>query len=322
MAVRLVRESSDVPSITNQDDTKMIRYAYGNYSGFVKDYKSELSSTVSKGNKFTIWSGRVVLQGWEVDIDSSGWSMTVVGSTGTQYYVVYLELDLSLETATIKSTYATGSVPEIPLGDDLTEHPFGVARLLLYELKVTSGNIEKASRIIPPVPYLSEKVAYLEERLEKMGFSEASVKSGGISLNAGWTDAVPSYDFLGSITGTSEPAIHVVKSGKLAVLKEIFVATHTEATKPGTTNFNINGTIAVLPDMYRPKSDISVTTVAKYLVSNPNLGRVLTSTAIACFINTAGEIRVSGSGTSSGYIIITETYPVVVELHNVGWDIL
>ena len=36
MAIRLIRENSDTPNITNKDDARMIRYAYGGQNGYVK----------------------------------------------------------------------------------------------------------------------------------------------------------------------------------------------------------------------------------------------------------------------------------------------
>lgn len=63
MPVRLIRENSDTPNITNRDDARMIRYAYGGQNGFVKGRGTELSHTVN-GNVFTINSGLINLQGW------------------------------------------------------------------------------------------------------------------------------------------------------------------------------------------------------------------------------------------------------------------
>ena len=74
MSVRLIRQNSDIPSVTNKDDARSLRYAYGGQDGFVQKTGAELSFTVS-GNLLRINSGIVVLQGWESEIDSNGWAI-------------------------------------------------------------------------------------------------------------------------------------------------------------------------------------------------------------------------------------------------------
>ena len=163
--INLVRKSSSTPSITNKDDVRMIRYAYGNYNGVVKDFGSELESTYDNSiRKFRIGSGRVVLHGWEVDIDEGGWEMTLSLTSGTQYYTVYLEVNALAETAEIKTVYNSyASYPEPDLGDDLTQIPTGTARLILFRFEVYNGYITKSEREVSTVAYLKD---YLETILE------------------------------------------------------------------------------------------------------------------------------------------------------------
>ena len=170
MSVRLVRESSETPNITNKDDARMIRYSYGGYNGVVKNFGSELDCSTANG-VFTIQSGRVVLDGWEVDLDSVGWELPVSGMNGTQYYSVYLEVNLVTETAQIKSYYSTSSYPSVEKGDDLTEYPSGVSRLLLYTLKVVNGIITEFSKKVEIIPYTLQKVEEIERRLKDLGFN-------------------------------------------------------------------------------------------------------------------------------------------------------
>lgn len=167
--VKLVRQASDVPNITNRDDTRMIRYAYGGHNGFVKDFGSELDSSYT-GGVFKILSGRVVLDGWEVDIDESGWQLPVEGMSGTQYYSIYLEINLVTETAEIKSTYGTGDYPSIEKGDDLTTYPSGVARLLLHTVRSISGVIIETDKKVKAIPYTKNTVEDIERRLDLLGF--------------------------------------------------------------------------------------------------------------------------------------------------------
>lgn len=154
MSVRLIRENSDTPNITNRDDARMIRYAYGGQNGFVKGRGTELSHTVN-GNVFTINSGVINLQGWEVEIDSNGWSTTLSASDAARKYcAVYCEVNLSLGgSAKIDLMTALNSYPDVPEGDDLTENPGGTARLVLYQFIAQSGNISDVNKIVNMMLY-------------------------------------------------------------------------------------------------------------------------------------------------------------------------
>lgn len=181
MSVRLLRESSDTPNITNRDDTRMIRYAYGGSNGVVKNFGDELSHSIS-GSKFILNSGMIVLQGWEVEVAS--WELDLSTVTGTQYHLVYLEINVAAETAVIKSTYLTGSVPSVDLGNDLTQYPQGTARIPLYSFRISSKTISSVEKKFSVLEYeqtqidtIKEDIFQLEERLSKLGFKEGSVAS-------------------------------------------------------------------------------------------------------------------------------------------------
>ena len=36
MSIRLIRQESETPNVSNHDDARMVRYAYGGYDGFVR----------------------------------------------------------------------------------------------------------------------------------------------------------------------------------------------------------------------------------------------------------------------------------------------
>ena len=155
MAGTLVRKPSNTPNITNYDDTRMLRYATGGYNGVVEKHKNECSYTVN-GSIFKINSGEIIIDGWQYGIDASGESITIDNISGTQYYSVYLEIDLSIadnQKGTIKSTYDTVSYPIIDAGDDLTEAQTGVARLELYKFTASSGVISNVSKSIKTISY-------------------------------------------------------------------------------------------------------------------------------------------------------------------------
>lgn len=157
MSIRLIRQSSDTPNITNRDDTRMTRFAYGGIDGVVQGFGSELSYAVS-GSKFVLNSGCIVLQGWEVDVEGTGWELDLSTVVGTQYHLVYLEVSVGVESAVIKSTYLTGSTPSIDFGDDLTKYPEGTARLPLYSFVIENGTIHSVVKKFSTLSYYGEKL--------------------------------------------------------------------------------------------------------------------------------------------------------------------
>ena len=155
MAIKMVREPSETPNINNIDDIVPMRYAYGNQNGYVIGKGTEISNTVN-GLNFTVNSGRLVLQGVECDIDAIGVTITIDNIATKRYYTVYLEVNLGLNTATIKSEYDTATYPSIDAGDDLTENTTGVARLPLYQFTATSGIIGEVNKVVESVKYIDE----------------------------------------------------------------------------------------------------------------------------------------------------------------------
>lgn len=155
MAIKMVREPSETPNINNIDDIIPMRYAYGGQNGFVIGKGTEISNTVS-GLNFTVNSGRLVLQGVECDIDATGVTISIDNIATKRYYTVYLEVNLGLNTATIKSEYDTATYPSIDAGDDLTENTTGIARLPLYQFTATSGIISDVYKVVESIKYTKD----------------------------------------------------------------------------------------------------------------------------------------------------------------------
>lgn len=155
MAIKMVREPSETPNINNIDDIIPMRYAYGGQNGFVIGKGTEISNTVS-GLNFTVNSGRLVLQGVECDIDATGVTITIDNIATKRYYTIYLEVNLGLNTATIKDEYDTATYPTIDVGDDLTENSTGIARLPLYQFTATSGIIGEVNKVVESVKYAKD----------------------------------------------------------------------------------------------------------------------------------------------------------------------
>lgn len=157
MAIKMVREPSETPNINNIDDIVPMRYAYGNQNGYVIGKGNEISNTVN-GLNFTVNSGRLVLQGVECDIDAVGVTITIDNIATTRYYVVYLQVNLGTNTASILSSYDTATYPSIDEGDDLTENTTGVARLPLYRFTATSGIISDVNKVVENIKYINPSV--------------------------------------------------------------------------------------------------------------------------------------------------------------------
>lgn len=194
MVVRLVRQSSEFPNITNKDDVKMIRYAYGGYNGVVQGFGQELSCS-TRAAKILLNSGRIVLDGWEVDIEET---LTLTFDTG--YYSVYLEVDAAVESAEIKLIKDLSEYPDIEEGDDLTSTPFGRARLLLYHVRCYSlDSYVTAEKVVTLIPYTAQRLLDLEDKVEKLGFKE-----GEFSWEGGVPQSSTLYKQANYVIGTCE----------------------------------------------------------------------------------------------------------------------
>ena len=156
MGLRLIRQKSETPNILSTDDARMVRYAYGGYDGVIKNRGTECGYEAS-GNTFKITSGVIVLQGWEVEIDGNGWQITV--DSMTKYYAVYLEVNLSTDTAEIKSIYDTTGIPTVDSGDDLTRITNGIARTVLYTFKTSNSIISNTEKIVKTLEYASSSIS-------------------------------------------------------------------------------------------------------------------------------------------------------------------
>lgn len=163
MAIKLLRQPSDTPNITNADDFVGLRYAYGNQSGYVKGRGSECDAEAN-GNVFKIKSGRLVLQGVEVDLDSNGYSQTINEPwDGALYYTCYLQVNLALQTARIVFGYSPDGYidfPEIGYGDDLTANTTGTANMELFHFKYENNVITDISKVVKQIEYTGDMVVY------------------------------------------------------------------------------------------------------------------------------------------------------------------
>lgn len=164
MALRLIRKANEEPNITNTDDAVMVRYAYG-YNGVVKNYGKECAHEVTS-SEFKILSGRIVVDGWEVDVPVEGEIIDFSETYGVQYVTIFAEIELVAETATIKAEFNLINYPEILKEDDLTEIPKGSSKFELYNVRVENGIITEVLskfEIIPRLNDIGGKVKDIED---------------------------------------------------------------------------------------------------------------------------------------------------------------
>lgn len=201
----VVRIPSSTPNILVEDDCRMFRYGVGGYNGYIPKYKNEIGYEIN-ANSFTVQSGEIVADGYQVDISDLGESITTIASSNMYYYTVYLELDLRISTsptARVLAQYSLTGYPTIMIGDDLTSFSSGIKRIELYRFTVTNSVISNVNKIVEEIPYLrdieftlKEDIAQfkldtnssldaLDERLKRLGFREGSVtlSSGTATTN-------------------------------------------------------------------------------------------------------------------------------------------
>ena len=155
MAIEMVRIPSETPNISNTDDFVGLRYAYGNQNGYVINKGLECSFTPLSA-KFRINSGRLVLQGVEVDIDANGVEVAIDNVATKKYYTVYLQVNLATNETKILAMSDTSSYPTIESGNDLTQSTTGTATMELYHFEATSGVISNAKKIVKSIKYFGE----------------------------------------------------------------------------------------------------------------------------------------------------------------------
>ena len=234
MGLRLIRQESETPNVSNHDDARMARYAYGGYDGYVRSRGQEIGSTIS-GTSFVVQSGVLSLQGWEVEIDANGISIPTSASvTNKTYFSVYLEVNCATDTAEIKSLTDTAGFPDVPAGDDLTENTIGTARLLLYHFTATSGVIADVEKLVQEIPYgketdeaqdkafanaqaqnnrkfseIDSEINVINRRLQNLGFRQGyaafTTGPGGITLKRQGNYVLAEFYTQGGLINTNDP---------------------------------------------------------------------------------------------------------------------
>lgn len=190
MAVNMVRQPSAEPNIENIDDIIPFRYAYGDQNGYVKNFGTEIDYTLS-GSSLILTSGRMVVQGVEVDIDDAGVEIPLDISRQKSYCLIYLKVDMTKnieggKVASIIATYDNYVYPEVPQSEDLTQNNKGVAYLGLFKFELENGMVSNVAKEIKAIEYTGTAlVGYdiskgtIEQRLSNLGFKQGNIVDGG-----------------------------------------------------------------------------------------------------------------------------------------------
>lgn len=185
MALRMIRQPSDTPNVSNIDDIVPFRYAYGDQNGYVLGKGGELELDVY-GNVLTLQTGRIVLNGVESDIEQNGVEITLDVVNETRYCVLYYRVNLGTNTTQILLEYSTAGYPDVlSRNDDLTKIPTGSANLELYRFEVNNGVVSNKQKMIKEIEYGGKAlVGYdiskgtVEERLTRLGFKQGTLILG------------------------------------------------------------------------------------------------------------------------------------------------
>lgn len=178
MGIKIVREESDTPNIRNTDDFVSIRYAYGNQNGYVIGKGNELDITQVDAKNINIGSGRLVVQGVEVDIDANGVNIAFddLSQTGDVYVSVYCKVNVALNEVVVEKMFDMVDYPVIEEGDDLTEKSSGIANIILAHVHFQNGSILSIEKKVNSIQYTSgitvensKKVNNLEIKSDENG---------------------------------------------------------------------------------------------------------------------------------------------------------
>lgn len=168
MAIRLVRANSDTPNIQNYDDARMLRFATGGQNGVIKGYKNECSYNSSSYAIFKINPGEIIIDGWQSEIDATGYEVNLEVSSTPLYYSIFAVVDLRTsnnQLSKIEAFYDTTLYDWGKPKEDLSNNPFGQHYLLLYTFKVVNGAVSEIDRRFDLVEYNKDIINNLETRL-------------------------------------------------------------------------------------------------------------------------------------------------------------
>lgn len=137
MGITLIR-AANYSGVTAYQDAVLFHLFKG-VNGVIPGVGNEFTASYSTSTKkLTIQSGQAIIYGRQFEIPSGETvELDFSALSSIKYVSVYVEVDTrdpQDETVSIKSLYDSTTYPAINSGDDLIQHPTGVARILLYKM--------------------------------------------------------------------------------------------------------------------------------------------------------------------------------------------
>ena len=182
MGIKIVREPSETPNINNIDDFVPFRYAYGNQDGYVIGKGNELRVSKIDEKNILIASGRLVVQGVEVDIDANGVvaNFDDVSQNGNIFVLVYAKVNLGTNQVDIEKIFDTVDYPVIEEGDDLTEKSNGIANIILAHVQLLNGHIVNVTKKVKAIEYTNNITVKNAENSKKVNNLEIKQDENGV----------------------------------------------------------------------------------------------------------------------------------------------
>jgi len=189
MSVKVIRQPSETPNITNQDDIRMFRYATGGYDGYIPNMLSEFNFDLSSKK---IGSGELVCQGWQVQSDSDFDLTSYILNYGAVYiyYTAYAEIVVSstTETATIKVLSSTSNYPSVST-DDIGGTTTGTMRIALARFISYNGALTSGARTIGSINYQVSKNSNLQQQIDSINFKIKKIAMTNTQLRNTYSSA-------------------------------------------------------------------------------------------------------------------------------------
>lgn len=254
MAIKMVREPSDSPNITNLDDFVGLRYSYGDQDGYCVGKGSEVDHSVS-GSTFKVLSGRVVVQGVECDIDANGVDIIIDSVATKRYHTVYAQVSLATMTSTVLESYDTAGYPAVNKGDDLNENTIGTARTPLYTFISQNGVISSVTKVIQPIQYAYQQVASLKTGLQNGTVAVKIAQYASQDTSKGTIESrLTRLGFKSGSTSIPYGTAYLKRQGNYVILNLLISYSRIwETSSPLYTG----GTLCTLPEAFRPSQAFS-----------------------------------------------------------------
>lgn len=170
MAITILRKTAGLHKLVNLVENAAVYHAYGGENGIVSGYADELKITLEEENLVHISRGRVIFQGWEVDIDEC---RILLDDVTPGFGGILLHIETGNQTAELLQYRNPAAPPALSSGNLLANTPN-------IGMMVSSGELLLCSYQLGP--FVNSKIENFQthlnivypayEKLKRLGFSE------------------------------------------------------------------------------------------------------------------------------------------------------